>query len=451
MVPRGRCFVFFFSWFVSPRPRLTHRYSSFRSMERLDLPLCPMPRHDVIVARDPLATAHSQLAEPPTTNVSRKRRALVQSQPTQGHVCQRADDTPPRPAGLCEDQHEAAAASATPPTHADRRLAATCPVPVRCRPSRRIHPMARIVQNATQYVCVGGRQLAVVDVAIALVIQAVQGKPGSCDTLLAQSWSLQDSALAVHGMCAHPGSIVVLTTAVTLPVSAPPPFTAATPRRLSDRAPLAYTAVGLFWLFGVLRTHGDPRLYDAMTAILRSGVLDDIGARLELAPVSARVSFSCVRAAANVAVVLIDDRCDLTAPVAFAASPGNVRDHTDGDKCTDVGVTTSGGGINNRHNDDPSNNNNNNNNNPGVISVAAAAMRNESRGADPWVIMGQGDRRRVVRADSREACALLVATGACLARRGVAARIMVDATLGPRVDDTRFRHHVEAAFGFVAA
>lgn len=303
--------------------------------------------------------------------------------------------------------------------------------------------MARIVQRAVQYVCVDGRQLAVVDVAIALVVQATQGKPGSCDTLLAQSWSLQDSALAVHGMCARPGSVVVLTATVAPPASAPPPFTATAPPRSSERTPLAYTTLGLFWLFGVLRSHGDPRFHDAMGAVLRSGVLDDIGARLELAPVTARASFSCTRAVANIAVVLVDDRCG----VPIDASAGNLDNGTNKDNDADLRTTT------------PDSDNNNNNDNDKsdkrnvsvcVLSVAAAAMRNELCGADPWAIMGQGDRRRVVGSDSREACALLAATGACLARRGVAARLLVDAAPGPRVDDARFRHHVEAAFGFVA-
>lgn len=302
--------------------------------------------------------------------------------------------------------------------------------------------MARIIQRTTQYVCVGGRQLAVVDVAIALVIQAAQAKPGSCDTLLAQSWSLQDSALAVHGMCAHPGSVVVLTAAVAAPASAPPPFIGAMPSRPSERASLAYTRAGLFWLFGALRSHGDPRLYAAMGAIVRSGVLDAIGARLELAPATARApSPTRGRAAANVTIALVDDRRHTdTAAAAAAASPDDLgRRPDDGDnsgsddKNDDASTTASDSGVS-----------------VCVLSVAAAAMRNELCGVDPWAIMGQGDRRRVVGSDAREACALLAATGACLARSGVAARLFVDAAPGPRVDDARFRHHVEAAFGFVA-
>lgn len=305
--------------------------------------------------------------------------------------------------------------------------------------------MARIVQRTAQYVCVGGRQLAVVDVAIALVIQAAQAKPGSCDTLLAQSWSLQDGALAVHGMCAHTGSVVVLTAAVAPPASAPPPFTAATPPRPSERASLAYTRTGLFWLFGVLRSHGDPRLHGAMGAILRSGVLDAIGARLELAPATACApSPTCVRASANVTIALVDDRRHAdTVAAAATASPGDLGSRPDdgdsidnsgsNDRNADDGTTASDSGAS-----------------VCVLSVAAAAMRNELCGADPWAIMGQGDRRRVVGSDAREACALLAATGACLARGGVAARLFVDAVPGPRVDDARFRHHVEAAFGFVA-
>ncbi|AGO83206.1 hypothetical protein pdul_cds_955 [Pandoravirus dulcis] len=371
------------------------------------------------------------------SRASRKRRALAHSEPAHQRARRHTDNVP-----ALEDRTVSADAATTPMVCADRGLAATSPLHVRHRAPRRLHPMARIIQRTTQYVCVGGRQLAVVDVAIALVIQAAQAKPGSCDTLLAQSWSLQDSALAVHGMCAHPGSVVVLTAAVAAPASAPPPFIGAMPSRPSERASLAYTRAGLFWLFGALRSHGDPRLYAAMGAIVRSGVLDAIGARLELAPATARApSPTRGRAAANVTIALVDDRRHTdTAAAAAAASPDDLgRRPDDGDnsgsddKNDDASTTASDSGVS-----------------VCVLSVAAAAMRNELCGVDPWAIMGQGDRRRVVGSDAREACALLAATGACLARSGVAARLFVDAAPGPRVDDARFRHHVEAAFGFVA-
>lgn len=373
----------------------------------------------------------------------RKRRALAYSEPAQQQYARRHADNAPAPppsASLCEGHRTGCAdATAMPTACADRGLAATCPPHARHRAPRRLHPMARTVQRTVQYVCAGGRQLAVVDVAIALVIQAVQSKPGSRDTLLAQSWSLQDSALAVHGMCAHPGSVVVLTAAVAAPASALPPFTAATPPRTSERASLAYTRTGLFWLFGVLRSHGDPRLYGAMGAIVRSGVLDVIGTRLELVPATARApSLTCARASANITVALVDDRRHAdaaTAEVAAVASPGAFAGQADdgNDKSDDASMTASDSGVS-----------------VCMLSVAAAAMRNELCGADPWAIMGQGDRRRVVGSDAREACALLAATGACLARSGVTARLFVDAAPGPRVDDARFRHHVEVAFGFVA-
>ncbi|AVK75488.1 hypothetical protein pqer_cds_1066 [Pandoravirus quercus] len=416
-------------------------------MEQLALPH-PMAEHD---ARATLTSTCPQSIE---SCAPRKRRALTRSEPTRRRARQRTNNASSPSASVYEDQNKTAATAAAgvaikPTVHADRGLAATCPLPMRSRPPRRIHPMARIVQRAVQYVCVGGRQLAVVDVAIALVVQATQGKPGSCDTLLAQSWSLQDSALAVHGMCARPGSVVVLTATVAPPASAPPPFTAMAPSRSSERTPLAYTTLGLFWLFGVLRSHGDPRFHDAMGAVLRSGVIDDIGARLELAPVTARASFSCTRAVANIAVVLVDDRCGVpidASATADTASAGDLDNGTNKDKGTDLCMTTPDH-VNGNDNVD---NVDKRNINVCVLSVAAAAMRNELCGADPWAIMGQGDRRRVVGSDSREACALLAATGACLARRGVAARLLVDAVPGPRVDDARFRHHVEAAFGFVA-
>nr|UMO78293.1 hypothetical protein [Pandoravirus belohorizontensis] len=385
--------------------------------------------------RDALAAPAGACSGSVGSRASRKRRALAHSEPAQQHARRHTDS-----ASALEKRTASADAATTPTICADRGLAATCPPHVRHRAPRRLHPMARIVQRTVQYVCVGGRQLAVVDVAIALVIQAVQGKPGSRDTLLAQSWSLQDSALAVHGMCAHPGSVVVLPAAVAAPAPAPPPFTAATPPRPSERASLAYTRTGLFWLFGVLRSHGDPRLYGAMGAIVRSGVLDVIGTRLELVPATARApSLTCARASANVTVALVDDRRHHDTAAA-AASPsdldrrsndGRGNDDKNGDATTSLAASDSGVST-------------------CVLSVAAAAMRNELCGADPWAIMGQGDRRRVVGSDAREACALLAATGACLARSGVTARLFVDAAPGPRVDDARFRHHVEVAFGFVA-
>jgi hypothetical protein len=284
------------------------------------------------------------------------------------------------------------------------------------------------MRDNVQYVCVDGRQLAVVDMALALVIQAATGKPGLRETLLAHSRSLQDSALMSHGDRACPDSVVLLSAFVPAPPSAPPPFGLVSARLravLRDRQPLAYTALGLAWLFDVLKSSkGDRRLAAALRTIVNNGIVDAIAQRLDLVPMGESIVLHRPAALANVAIVCLGDPDDQT----------DLEFHARDDFVAGDAPAADPFGCSRKR-----------------ASIVVAAMRNELHGADPWTVVGRGERHRALGTDAREACALLTATATHLSQRGRPARLLVDSALGPRVDDKHFSYHAQIAFGLVAS
>ncbi|AVK77488.1 hypothetical protein pmac_cds_800 [Pandoravirus macleodensis] len=330
-------------------------------------------------------------------------------------------------------------------------------LPHRQRLPRRLHPLASIILRNVQYVHMEGRHLVVVDVALALVMQAMQNKPGSHSALLSQARSLEDEAMSDYGALMPVGSVLSLPPGVR-PLPAPladPPFgaTAALDRSADgatnhSRCVLAYTAGGLAWLLGAVRCCGDPRLLSAMEAVARSGIVDRIGACLDLLPEAPTGPIKPRRAAATVAILLV---CDKTDNAAAAAATGK-------DSCESDGASGDDGSEDddNRGDDDHSDhkdlctNDTSGYGDSRSVPVAAAAMRNELPGVDPWAVVGCRDRLAAVGASAREACALLSATAACLVRNSASACLYVDAALIVPIDDAGFRHALDVAFGLAS-
>lgn len=299
-----------------------------------------------------------------------------------------------------------------------------------------------------------GRHLVVADVALALVIQAVQDKSGSRSALLSQARSLEDDAMSAYGALMPVGSVLSLPPGVR-PLPAPlanPPFgaTAALDRSVDGavgrgRCGLAYTAGGLAWLLGAVRCCGDPRFLSAMEAVARSGIVDRIGACLDLLPEAPTGPTKPRRAAATVAILLVCDKTDNLAATSQDSCESSV------DTSGDDGSEDDGSGGEDDHGDRKDIRiNNSGYGNPRSVPVAAAAMRNELPGVDPWVVVGRRDRLNAVGASAREACALLSATAACLVRDGASARLYVDAALIAPIDDAGFRRALDAAFGLAS-
>ncbi|WBR14937.1 hypothetical protein pkur_cds_763 [Pandoravirus kuranda] len=344
-------------------------------------------------------------------------------------------------------------------------------LPHRQRLPRRISPSARIILRNVQYVHTEGRHLAVVDTALALVIQAIQGKPGSRSALLSQARTLEDDALSGYGVLMPSGSVLSLPPGVRpLPApSADPPFGGAVALDRSDggaaghgRCVLAYTAAGIAWLLGAVRCCGDPRLLSAMEGVARSGVVDRIGACLDLLPEAATGPPKARRAAATVAILLVDKRAERASTSVDPHETDRGADEDDG--CGDGGGDRVGDDGCDDDDDcratdffDGGGSARNGGTGTGYgnsclrgMPVAVAAMRNELSDVNPWAVVGRRDRLAAVGTSAREACALLSATAACLVRDAVGAQLYVDAALVVHVDDARFRHALDVAFGLAS-
>lgn len=327
------------------------------------------------------------------------------------------------------------------------------PLAHRQRLPRRLNPLANIILRNVQYVHTEGRHLVVAETALALIIQAVHDKPGSRSALLSQARSLEDDAMSEYGALMPADSVLSLPPGVR-PLPAPladPPFGAVAALDRSGghgaidhgRCVLAYTAQGIAWLLGAVRCCGDPRLLSAMEGVARSGIVDRIGACLDLLPEAPTGPVKPRRAAATVAILLVDDEIERASASADPhESDGASGDDGSGDDNDDDcgGTCVDGNGNGKRDNNTGSRN----------VPVAVAAMRNELFGADPWAVVGRRDRFTAVGASAREACALLSATAVCLVRDAVSARLYVDATFVVRVGDAGFRHALDVAFGLAS-
>ena len=242
----------------------------------------------------------------------------------------------------------------------------------------RVEAVPALFARNVRYVRVGGMLRAVVDVALALVVQAVRGAYARQGPLLgARARGIQDRCFRDHaGTIPEGGAVRIADDQGREHAYADPPFD--DPPHSRHASPLAYTSAGLRWLVQYMCAPYTRRLQDALDAIRRSRVVDQICVRIDASafvPVCAR----------ETVILAVPDR--RSRPTVL------VRD-------------TSGGGGGGAHD-------------------------------DAWVVASSSDNapRSSVRVHGRVARALVVATAARQRRDGMTAFLIVDKVLGPPADD----------------